>query len=197
MTPNHTIPDRITNEARKALSHYPELEQIPIEFRFKKKIRKSFMQAQPLFPSLIKKREDRKYLILISNRMEIEGHSFSIEDMDSKVLIGWLGHELGHIMDYQCHSNIGLMVFGLRYLFQHSYLKEAERTADRMAIEHGMHEYIMATKNFILNHVHLSEKYKNRIRRLYMSPEEIVQMVNELDQHEIKEKVRKELREEI
>lgn len=185
----HTIPDRISEEAGEALSHYPELEQIPIEFRFKKKIRKSFMQAQPFFPSLLRKREDRKYLIFISDKIEIEGQSFSIDEMDSRVLIGWLGHELGHIMDYQCHSNIGLMVFGMRYLFQQSFLKKAERTADRMAIQHGMYEYIMTTKNFILNHAQLSRKYKNRIRRLYMSPEEIVQMVNELDQQEIKEKL--------
>lgn len=86
-----------------------------------------------------------------------------------------------------------MIVFGLRYLFQQSYLKNAERTADRFAIEHGMYDYIMATKNFILQNADLSPKYKNRIKRLYMSPEEIVQMVNTMDKEEVKKEVHQEL----
>lgn len=194
LTP-HIIPSRIMEEAGEALSYYPELRKVPIEFRFKNKIQKSFMQAQPLFPTLIRSKKQRKYLILISEKMEIEDHTFSIDDMDSEVLVGWLGHELGHVVDYQRRSNAGMVIFGLRYLFQQSYLKNAERTADRFAIEHGMYEYIMATKNFILHNTDLSPKYKNRIKRLYMSPEEIVQLVNTMDQEEVKKEVSKELEE--
>lgn len=192
MTATHIIPRSIEQEARKALAYYPELRDIHIEFRFKENIRKSFMQAQPLFPTLLRHKKHRKYLILISTKMEIESHSFSIQDLESKVLIGWLGHELGHVMDYQRRSNLGMVVFGLRYLFQKSYLKRAERTADRFAIEHGMYDYIMATKNFILENADLSPTYKDRIKRLYMSPEEIVQMVNTLDKEQVKKEVRQE-----
>ncbi len=191
----HIIPSRIHKEANEALSYYPELQKVSIEFRFKKNIRKSFMQAQPLFPTLVRNKKHRKYLILISNKMEIEGHTFSIDDMDSEVLIGWLGHELGHIVDYQRHSNVGIVFFGFRYLLQQPFLKKAERTADRFAIEHGMYDYIMATKNYILQNTDLSPKYKKRIKRLYMSPEKIVQMVNTMDQEEVIEEVSKELRE--
>ena len=41
-----------------------------------------------------------------------------------------------------------------------------------------MHEYILATKNFILNHASISPKYKKRIMKFYMSPEEIMELVN-------------------
>lgn len=193
MTKPHIAPPEISKEVEQALSFYPQLQQIPIEFRFKKKIRKSFMQAQPLFRSLINPRKKRKYLVLISEKMEIENHRFSINEMDTDVLIGWLGHELGHIVDYQRYSNLGLIIFGLRYLIQQPFLKEAERRADQNAIQNGMYDYIIATKNFILNHVHLSDTYKNRIKRLYLSPEEIVHMVNEMDKGEIEKEVNMEL----
>ena len=193
MTKPHIAPPEISKEVEQALSFYPQLQQIPIEFRFKKKIRKSFMQAQPLFRSLINPSKKRKYLVLISEKMEIENHRFSINEMDTDVLIGWLGHELGHIVDYQRYSNLGLIIFGLRYLIQQPFLKEAERRADQNAIQSGMYDYIIATKNFILNHVHLSDTYKNRIKRLYLSPEEIVHMVNEMDKGEIEKEVNMEL----
>lgn len=48
------IPETIRSQAQEALSFYPELKEVPIEFRFKKKIKKSTMQAQPKFSSLCK-----------------------------------------------------------------------------------------------------------------------------------------------
>ncbi len=41
-----------------------------------------------------------------------------------------------------------------------------------------MGDYILKTKNFILEHASISEKYKRRIRRLYMSPEEVMELLN-------------------
>ncbi len=53
-----------------------------------------------------------------------------------------------------------------------------ERTADTYAIQHGMGDYILKTKNFILDNANLSEKYKQRIRKLYISPEEVMELIN-------------------
>lgn len=105
-----------------------------------------------------------------------------MSEVPSEVLIGWIGHELGHIMDYRNKSAAGLVIFGFRYLTSSSYLKEAERAADTYAVNAGMGDYILATKDFILNHSHLSESYKERIARLYLSPEEIIVLVNQLEE---------------
>jgi hypothetical protein len=37
-----------------ALSHYPELEDVEIEFRYKNNIKNAFMQAQPKLANLFK-----------------------------------------------------------------------------------------------------------------------------------------------
>ncbi len=99
----------------------------------------------------------------------------------SEVLIGWIGHELGHIMDYRERSGLNMLWFGIKYLTSKNYIREAERVADTYAVNHGLGEYIIATKDFILNHAHLSETYKSRIKNLYLSQEEIMMLVEEID----------------
>lgn len=64
-------------------------------------------------------------------------------------MIGWIGHELGHVMDYQERSGLNLLVFGIKYLTSNGFIKEAERAADTFAVNHGMSDYILATKDFI------------------------------------------------
>ena len=173
------IPDVLAQEIKVALSYYPELAETPIAFRFKKDIKKSTMQAQPAFSSLLNPRAKRKYFVFISEKIQIETESFKITDIPSDVLIGWIGHELGHIMDYKNRSSLGLVWFGLEYLYFPKFIREAERAADTFAVSHGMGKYILVTKDFILNHAHISAKYKARIKRLYLSPEEIMLLINE------------------
>ncbi|MBT9187819.1 MULTISPECIES: M48 family metalloprotease [Zobellia] len=182
----HTVPDVIKNEARIALSHYPELEQTPITFKIVKKIKQSTMQAQPKFNSLFKGRKKRAYVILISEKIKISDTVFFTKDVPSDIMIGWLGHELGHVMDYRNRSTLNLIWFGLKYSFSGSYIKEAERAADTFAVAHGMHDYILKTKHFILDHAEIEEKYKERIRRYYLSPEEIMAIVKERETTEKK-----------
>ena len=173
------IPDILAQEIKVALSYYPELAETPIAFRFKKDIKKSTIQAQPAFSSLLNPRAKRKYFVFISEKIQIETESFKITDIPSDVLIGWIGHELGHIMDYKNRSSLGLVWFGLKYLYFPKFIREAERAADTFAVSHGMGKYILVTKDFILNHAHISAKYKARIKRLYLSPEEIMLLINE------------------
>ena len=85
-------------------------------------------------------------------------------------------------MDYRNRSGINLFWFGVRYLTSHNYIREAERAADTYAVNHGLGDYIIATKDFILNQSNLSENYKNRIKKLYLSQEEIVELVDDLEE---------------
>ena len=96
-------------------------------------------------------------------------------------MIGWIGHELGHILDYEGKSNLEIMSFGYRYLFHPSFVKHAEMVADSFAVERGMGHFIVATKRFILDHAELPQSYKDKIRRLYLSPDVIVEQVKKLE----------------
>lgn len=176
--PYITAPDSILKEAEKAMSFYPALKNTEIEFKFNDMVRKNFMQAQPTYKSIFRSKENRGYIILISKEFKVENEIFTIGEIPSDVLTGWLGHELGHVMDYRSRSTVGMLFFGLKYLYSHSHIQEVERAADDYAVRHGMGEYILKTKEFILNHTSLSEKYKKHMRKFYLSPEEILELIN-------------------
>lgn len=175
------IPNAIKKEALIALSHYPELKDTKIEFKFKKKMKKSIMQAQPSFWSLFKSKKKRSYKILMSKTFKIDGQKYETKNIPTNVMVGWLGHELGHIMDYKDRSSLNLIWFGIKYKLSDNHIKEAERAADSYAVQKDMEDYILDTKNFILNKTNLSEKYKARIKKYYLSPDEIMTLVEERD----------------
>ncbi len=140
------------------------------------------MQAQPVFSTLLGPRKKRRYRINISTNFRLINCDMPITQIPEVVMVGWIAHELGHIMDYEHRSNAGITLFGYRYLFSPAYVKEAERVADTYAVERGLGEYIIATKRFILDHAQIPQAYKNKIARLYLSPDVIVELVKKLEE---------------
>lgn len=187
---NKQIPVEIEKQVITALSFYPELKNTAIHFILKKNIKSSVMQAQPVFTSLLQNKNKRRYRINISTNFKLINADMPILEIPDTVFIGWIGHELGHILDYEGKSNTEIISFGYRYLFQPSFVKHAEMVADSLAVERGMGHYIVATKRFILNHAELPQAYKDKIRRLYLSPDVIVEQVKKLEE---KKKLPKEL----
>ena len=175
---NKRIPASLRDVTLEALSHYPDLINTKIDFKFKSSISGSVMQAQPKVGSLLTKgKRNRGYKIKISRFLKLEDEKVAIEDLPRDVLLGWIGHELGHIQDYVDRSAFDLLAFGMKYYFSRSFITEAEIRADSYAVTHGLGEKIIATKNFVLNHEKLPVAYKNKIKALYMSPGEILSMV--------------------
>lgn len=192
---NKIVPKEIEAEAYHALSFYPELVNTHIEFEFKDQLKSSFMNAQPKSSFIFRSKKKRKYSIKISRNFHIEDKKFTFDSIPSDVLTGWLGHELGHVMDYLGRGSVNMIIFGARYLSSKLAVKTTERTADLNAITHGMGDFIYKTRNFILDHAHLSENYKDKIRNLYLSPEDIMQLIEENYQKEKEEEVEEEIEE--
>lgn len=184
---NKKIPSPIEANVLKALSFYPELQDVPISFEFKKNIRGSVMQAQPVFTSLLRQRHLRKYRINISALFKLTHSAIPIHQIPDNIMIGWIGHELGHIMDYESRSNFGMIGFGLGYLLSPGYIKKAELLADTYAVNHGLGDFIIATKRFILDHAELPQSYKDKIARLYLSPDDIVEQVKKLEEKRLEQ----------
>jgi len=174
---NKLYPKSLEKEVKKTLTYFPNLKNVPVEFKFKKKIKRSTMQAQPRFTKVLSPWHKREYIIFIKTHFKLGDINRPIEQLPQDVLIGWLGHELGHIMDYERMSNFQLIQFGIGYLTSNASIVNAERQADTFAIKQGMQDYIIKTKKFILNHADISEAYKARMKKFYLSPEEIMDMV--------------------
>ncbi|MEM7551280.1 MAG: hypothetical protein AAF363_16490 [Bacteroidota bacterium] len=168
---NKSIPVELKEEIVEALSHFPELKNVKIEFRFKDQIEGSFMQAQPKVASLFNTQKLRSYVINIKKHFQSEDTIVHMASLPKSVLVGWIGHELGHILDYHKKDFFSITELGIGYLLSEDYIKATELRADIHAIQHGLSDKITATKEFILNHPKLSEQYKSKIRRLYLSSE--------------------------
>jgi hypothetical protein len=110
-----------------------------------------------------------------------------IQQIPDDVMIGWIGHELGHILDYESRSNAGMVSFGYRYYFSSEYVKSAEIAADTYAVNHGLGNYIISTKRFILDHAELPKAYKDKIARLYLSPDVIVEQIRKLEEKKMEQ----------
>jgi hypothetical protein len=182
---NKQIPAVLKKNVLTALSFYPELVNTPIRFVFKQKLKSSVMQAQPVFGTLLSRRTNRAYQINISVLFKLTHTAIPIHQLPDAIMIGWVGHELGHIMDYERRSNLGLIGFGFSYVTSAAYVKKVEQLADQYAVNHGLGQYLIETKRFILNHAELPQAYKDKIARLYVSPEEIVEQVRKLEEKKL------------
>jgi hypothetical protein len=96
-----------------------------------------------------------------------------IEDVPKKVMTGWFAHELGHLVDYQSYTNLGMINYGLKYLFSDSFKMKTEHEADYIAIKKGFRKEIIATKEWLLNHNLVDQGYKDKLNKYYLSIEQV------------------------
>ncbi|MCB0638002.1 MAG: hypothetical protein KDC54_15340 [Lewinella sp.] len=134
------------------------------------------MRAQPIINWAFLHRATRHYRIQMSNHLAIAQY-VRLAELPREVLVGWFAHELGHVVDYHRRTAAGLLQFVIGYVLFPGFRAGAERRADIYAIEQGFGEALMATKLYILEKSDLPNMYKDRIRRYYLSPTELEDML--------------------
>ena len=178
---NIYFPTELKGVIEEALSFYPDLEDTHIDFVFKKRHSSAFMEARPALDFIITPKMFRSYYIYITREIIIGKDSMYIGDVPHEVLLGWIGHELGHVRDYEDRSSLNLIFYGLGYALIPSHKRKVEYRADLKAVGHGLGKEIIATKDFILKEADLPLYYKRKIKRYYLSPEQIREEVTRLE----------------
>ena len=178
---NKEIPAIIEKPVLTALSHYSDLKETNIRFLFTHKLKNSIMVARPTAGSIFKSPQKRTYNVLINPAFKLDYEIGSIRQVPDSVLIGWIGHELGHIMDYERKSAWEIIGMGVSYWISRNYVRKAERRADSFAVDHGMAAYLTLKKLFVLDHTGLPQAYKDKIQALYLSPDDIGKLVADLE----------------
>lgn len=180
---NITYPHKLEKPVLEAFSHFPELADVKIDFQLIKHIKGAVMQAQPNVLSLfLDRKNERRYRIKITDKIVFDDMVLPIEQIPHEALVGWLGHELGHVMDYLQRSSLNMIGFGIGYTLSKKRYIEAELVADSYAIAYGLGPQILFHKNYILEHDRFSDDYKDKIRELYMSPSLILGLIRALEQ---------------
>jgi hypothetical protein len=159
-----------------ALMYYPDLKTTNIQFR-NSRITTS-MAALPNGGNIFRAHKNRKYTILINNRVN-SNRAPLISEVPFTARVGIIGHELAHIVDYKTKSNYRLMFEGLAYYFNTGFKRKLEHKVDRIAIYRGLGEGIIAFRIYIDNESNATEKYKLFKQKIYLSSTDIEGIINE------------------
>ena len=96
------------------LFYYPELNNTNIEFRVKKQL--APLSARPRIWSIFAKPSKRKYIVTISNKTIKKFNSILLKNLSLNAQIGVIGHELGHISEYNSKSGFFFIRLALKHL---------------------------------------------------------------------------------
>ncbi len=149
----------------KALSHYPELKNTKIVFKYKN-IRTS-LACRPSLISIFLRKNKRTYNIFI-NRDTSKLKNAILLFVPINAQIGVIGHELAHIIDYQHKSIYGIISTGFGYFFT-SYKSALEKRVDLIAINHGLKKELIEFSNYVINESNAPTEYKNYKKKIYYS----------------------------
>lgn len=156
-----------------ALSYYPELENHFI--RFQQKNIKTTMQCAPRMDFLFRRKANRVYRISIDNKVQNK-KGLLLKDVPFNAQIGVIGHELAHVVDYNSKTKMGIVFFGIGYLF-HKNRRQAENRVDEITIAHGLGYQVKDFSDFVLTNNELNERYLKYKRKFYYSPNQLLQVM--------------------
>lgn len=174
---NQDIPDSYAYFFYKALEAYPELVDSRITVR-EAKI-KTTANARPTLGSLLfRKREKRHYVI----RMNVSQKPGKIcfAQLDTSARIGLLGHEIGHLYDYHNRRSGKVLARGFSY-FSKSSKARFEKEIDQLTIQRGLGIPLYDFSNYVLYQSNAPESYKEFKRTIYLTPEEILELIQQLE----------------
>ncbi|NBX79752.1 MAG: hypothetical protein EBQ94_05130 [Flavobacteriales bacterium] len=152
-----------------ALRHYPELKDVHMKVDLKKI--SATMMAQPTYGFIFHRKENRHYQIFVNSTQANNGMYY--KDLTFNSQVGWIGHELAHILDYSQKNNRQLLAFITRYASSKRELKKTECEADKTAIRHGLGKQLLEGVNYFYHNNRVSKAYREKKKSYYLSPEQI------------------------
>ena len=126
--------------------------------------------------SIFKKSSERKYIITIQK----PGHpktNFEWRSLSFNSIVGWIGHELGHIAHYSHKTGDGILFTGIKYIIP-GYRRRMERFTDEVAIHHNLGFALYEGSDYVINHSSATGKYIRKLKKFYLSPEEIIERIH-------------------
>jgi len=134
---NKVLPKGFELQSLLALSHYPELKDVPI--RFVMQPASLQLAARPDPWSLLLPWESRVYQVVISNDTGHKNDPILLSRLPFNEQVGIIGHELAHVVFYLNKKAFYFVSLGYKYAFRfREFAPGFERSTDRRAIAHGL-----------------------------------------------------------
>jgi hypothetical protein len=170
------IPAQFREQILIALSYFPELKDIAIDFRIKHN--RTPLTTIPVTTSVFKNSRKRKYIITISDSSIDMLSPILLKRFSFNAEIGVLGHELSHVTDFSHHSTWGLIDYGINHISS-KWLDHFEYRTDSICIAHGLGYQLLEWSTSVRKAMHV-ENYDGAdnvgepmTRERYMNPSTI------------------------
>jgi|GEM_PF-1059671 len=119
-----------------ALSHYPELKEVPIDFR----VQPAFipLSSRPSPITVLLPWVKRKYWVIISSQSADFFEKILLHNIPFNEQVGIIGHELAHSVFYLDKTSLQLARIAYNYEYNNEFQRNFERETDKRAVAHGL-----------------------------------------------------------
>jgi hypothetical protein len=129
------------------------------------------MAMRPTLFSMLKKPQNRTYVLCINNRDEFSG--VLLKDVPREARVGIMAHELMHVRDYKSRNFLGLAERGWQYLSKRGKHK-FEHEIDQMVIDSGFGFFLYYWKAHLMDESDIDNNYRKFKKRVYMGPQHVL-----------------------
>lgn len=147
---NKKLPTGFEIQTLQALSFFPELKHIHIEFKVEETT--TPLASRPTLWSVFRKPEKRHYIITISSKSKGIMDSILLGNLNYNAQVGVLSHELSHVADYHKMNfwKFIRLAFGL---LSTSFMNKFEYNTDQICIDHGAGYQLLAWSENVGKHL--------------------------------------------
>jgi len=144
----------------KAKIRYPEIQDLNIELRLGKGLfftMRASVKPTSLFAT------KRTYVVYVNlSRKDI------LPALSEDNLVGWFGHELAHIAEYESMSNFELFVFAFKYICNLKFRFLVEKRINAFAYNNGFARELLGVWKKFLSLDAMNKRYKKYIAKNYL-----------------------------
>jgi len=179
---NKIFPPEAKTAALIALSHYPELKDVPIEFVREPALMPALSRPKiwgVLFPWV-----ERKYKVILASEAFEGADPVLFHNISLDAQIGVIGHEIGHTSYYLDKNAFEIVGIGLKYVFSSRFRRTFERDTDQGTIERNLGPQLLVWTNRIFSSFSLPDD-PNRlpiVMQSYLTPGEIEESIEQQNQ---------------
>ena len=165
-----------------ALSFFPELKNINIEFKLKNT--NTPLSSRPTFFGFFQLAKKRRYVITISEQTNKKLEPILFKNLSFNAQIGVLGHELSHISDYTNKDFSEISNIFWIEIFSKKEVDKFENKTDHICINHGLGYQLYDWSSYVRNNLKIeywrgADNLKCIIKReRYLNPETIRNIIN-------------------
>ena len=179
---NKELPPGYELQALLALSHYPVLKDIKIQFIVDNV--DIPLSSRPLWTSLLRSAKNRTYIVVIDTHLDGPRDVLLLKNQPFNAQVGIIGHELSHTVYYLDRSFFGIAADGLCQLSDCRI--NFERNTDRRLIRYGLgwqrDDHALFVRSRFANSPQAAANTEGG-GGAYMSPAELLQIIENTEMY--------------